>query len=93
VQLLGNFLRDLAWNRERLLQVSFISVRPDSHVGAGVHQLRVDMHFPARMPRGSFEHVRNAQRASNLTYIPFTAISHHAGSADHFEIGDLRQLG
>src|SRR5436190_22590034 len=37
--------------------------------------------------------MRYPKRIANLAHISFTAIFHHAGPADDFEIGDLRQLG
>ncbi len=37
--------------------------------------------------------MRDSQLVPDLAYIPFAAIVHHAGPTDHFQIGDLRQLG
>ena len=37
--------------------------------------------------------MRYAQIITDLTHISFAAIFHHAGPADDFQIGDLRQLG
>ena len=37
--------------------------------------------------------MRHPKRIADLAEISFTAIFHHAGPADDFEIADLRQLG
>ena len=37
--------------------------------------------------------MRHAQLIADLAHISFAAIFHHAGPADDFQIGDLRQLG
>ena len=41
----------------------------------------------------ALQNVRYAQIVTDLSHISFVAIFHHAGPADHFQIGDLRQLG
>ena len=37
--------------------------------------------------------MRDSQLVPDLAHISFAAVVHHAGPADDFEIGDLRQLG
>src|SRR4029453_2811614 len=41
----------------------------------------------------SFQYVGDTQRITDLPQVLFTAILHHAGAADHFEVGHLCQLG
>ncbi len=62
-------------------------------VGARVDQLRIQVNPITAPARASLQHVRHAKCIPNLAHIAFAAVLHHAGSADDFEIGDLRQLG
>src|SRR6266513_873925 len=41
----------------------------------------------------ALKHMRYTQIISDLTEISFAAVIHHAGPADHLEIGDFCQLG
>jgi hypothetical protein len=41
----------------------------------------------------ALQNMRYTQITSDLSHISFVAIFHHAGPADHFQIGDPRQLG
>jgi hypothetical protein len=82
-------LRHLRFNREDVIQVSVVFLRPDACVGASVHQLCIYVHLCARTPHRSFQDVGDAQGIADLLYILFTAILHHAGAADHFEVGDF----
>ena len=40
----------------------------------------------------AFQNMRYTEIVSDLTEISFATVFHHAGPADHLQIGDLRQL-
>src|SRR4029077_9175698 len=53
-QLLRDFLRDLALDRERIFQIAVVLFCPDMRVGARVDQLRVDMQPSACLTDAAF---------------------------------------
>ena len=92
MKLLRDFLRDLALNCKQLVQITIVLVGPDVRVRAGVDQLRIHMKpvgDPADTP---LQNVRYAEIITDLSHIPFVAISHYAGPADDFQVGDFRKL-
>ena len=93
VQSFGDSLRNLALDGEQIIQITVVLLGPNVRVGARVDQLRIQVNPITAPACASFQHVRYAKRIADLAHISFTAIFHHAGPADHFEIGDLRQLG
>ena len=93
VKLLGNFLRDLALDCEQIIQIAVVLFDPDVRVSARVDQLRVQMKMRAGPADAALQNMRYPQLVSDLTQISFAAIFHHAGPADDFQVGDLRQLG
>ena len=93
VQSFGDSLRDLALDREQVIQIAIILLRPDVCVRARINQLRIQVNPITAPARASLQHVRHAKRIADLAHISFATIFHHAGPTDHLEIGDLRQLG
>lgn len=93
MELAGNFLRDLTLNCEQIIQIAVILLDPNVSIRARVDQLRIHVKPCPDLADAALQNVRYAQIITDLADIPFTAIIHHAGSADHFQIGDPRQLG
>ena len=62
-------------------------------VRADVDQVGIDVEPRTGLAYAAFQDVRNSQCMSNLAHVPVAAILHHAGAADHFESGNVRQLG
>ena len=58
--------RDLVLDREDVVELAVVGLRPQVRVGAGADQLRGDPHRVARLAHGAFEHVRHVQRARDL---------------------------
>ena len=93
VQPLGDFLRNLALDRKQVVQIALVLFGPDVRVRARVDQLRIHMKPGTAPANASLQHMRYSQLVADLTHIPLAAIVHHAGPADHLQIGDFRQLG
>ena len=93
MKVLGNFLRDLTLDCKQLIQIAVVFLSPDVRVGARVDQLRVQVNPITAPACASFQHMRHPKRIADLAHISFAAVFHHAGPADDFEVGDLRQLG
>src|SRR6476661_11237090 len=49
--------------------------------------------MPTSSANAALQNVRYPQIISNLTEISFATVLHHAGPANDFQVGDLRQLG
>src|SRR6266568_3764339 len=92
-QSFGDFLRDLALDGEQIVYIAIVLLGPYVGVSACVDQLRVQTKMRAGSADAAFQNMRYSQIISNLTDISFATVLHHAGPADDFKIGDLRQLG
>ncbi len=62
-------------------------------VRAGVDQLHIHVKPGADSPDAALQHMGDSQLVTDLTHILLAAIAHHAGSADHFQVGDFCKLG
>src|SRR5436309_14260637 len=93
VKLLSDFLRNLALDRKQVVQIAIVLFRPDVSVRARVDQLRVHMKPGADSPDAALQHMGDSQLVTDLTHVPLAAIVHHAGPADHLQIGDFCKLG
>ena len=93
MELAGNFLRDLALNCEQIIQIAVVLLHPDVSVSARVDQLRIHVKPCPDPADAALQNMRYAQIIADLSHISFAAIFHHAAPADHFQIGDPRQLG
>src|SRR5581483_8542436 len=93
MKLLGDFLRDLALNREDIFQIAVVLLGPHVRVRARIDQLRIDMEPGSSLAYAALQHMRHTERMANLMCVPVAAILHYTRSADDFEIGNLRQLG
>ena len=93
MKLFSNFLRDLALDRENLAKSVVILLRPDMRVGARVDQLRVQVNLVSVPAHATFQQMGDPKDATNLPRVSHAAVLHDARSADHLEVGDLRQLG
>src|SRR5437867_8299477 len=92
-KLLSDFLRNLALDGKQVVQIAIVLLGPDVRVRAGVDQLRVHVKPGADSPDAALQHMGDSQLVTDLTHILLAAIAHHAGSADHFQVGDFRKLG
>src|SRR6266446_1742072 len=93
VQPLGDSLRNLALDRKQVIQIALVLFGPDMRVRSRVDQLRIYMKPGTAPANTSLQHMRYSQLVTDLPHIPLAAVIHHAGPADDFQIGDLRQLG
>src|SRR4030095_4995039 len=93
MELAGNFLRDLALNCEQIIEIAVVLLHPHMSVSARVDQLRIHVEPCPDPADAAFQKMRYAQINSDLSHISFLAIFHHTAPADHFQIGDPRQLG
>src|SRR6266498_5216801 len=93
MKLLGDFLRDLTLDCEQVIQIAVVLFDPDVGISPRVDQLRVQMKMRTGPADAALQNVRYPQLVTDLTEISFATVIHHAGPADDFEIGDLRQLG
>ena len=74
-------LRDLVLQREDVVQVPVVSIRPDVRVVGGVDQLRRDAHAVAGLADAAFEHVRRLALARNLRHLQVLALEGKRGVA------------
>ena len=58
LELLDHVGRDLVLDREDVVELAVVGLRPQVRVGAGLDQLRRDPHRLARLAHRAFEHVR-----------------------------------
>ena len=86
-------MRDVALHGEQIIQIAVVLLGPDVRVRACIDQLRVQTKMRAGSAHAALQNMPYTEIISDLTEIPFAAVIHHAGLADHLEIGNLRQLG
>ena len=80
---------------EDIGQIAIVGLRPEMRVLARIDQLRADPHFVGRALHAAFDDMRDAELLADLAQIARRAglVLHHARAADHFQIGDLREVG
>src|SRR5206468_10339045 len=78
---------------KQTVQIKFVLVGPDVSIGARVNELRIHMDPRSSFPHASLQHMGDPKGFSDLANVPFASIFHHAGAADYFQVGHLRQLG
>src|SRR5438105_11756157 len=83
MQLLSDFLRDLALDCEHVVQIAVVVFDPDVGISLRVDQLRVQMKMRARPADAALQNVRYPQLVTDLTQISFATVIHHAGPADY----------
>ena len=71
LELLHHVGRDLVLDREDVVELAVVGLRPQVRVGAGLDQLRGDAHRVARLAHRAFQHVRHVQRARDLRDLRF----------------------
>ena len=82
-----------ALERENILHLPIVMLRPDLRVRLRIDELRVDPHAIARDLHAAFEHIRDAEFASDLLHVArLAAVSRHAAAADHFQISHPSQI-
>src|SRR2546427_8186878 len=54
---------------KHVIQIPVVFLRPDTRVGVSVHQLRIDVHLPAKTPHCSLQHVGDTQQIADLAHI------------------------
>src|SRR5439155_20030072 len=93
VQTFDDILRDLDLDHKQVIQIAIVLLGSVVGVGACIDQLRVEAKMCSGSADAALQNVRHPQIISDLTEISFAAVLHHAGPANHFEVGDLCQLG
>src|SRR5262245_48361855 len=77
-----------------ILEVTVVVLGPAMRPHAGIDQLRGNSDAVAAAPYAAFQHVADAQFASDLTHVYCSALVLEAGIArDHKELREPRQLG
>ena len=66
LELLDHVRRDLVLDREDVVELAVVGLRPQVRVGAGLDQLRRDPHRVAGLAHRAFQHMRHVQRARDL---------------------------
>ena len=95
MQLLSDRFGDFALNREGISQIASIRLGPKMRIVASVDQLRVHSHLIRNPLDTAFQHVGNAERLTDLAQVTRGRglVLVYAGAADHFQVGDLGQIG
>ena len=93
MQLLGDFLRDLALDCEHVVQIAVILFDPHMGISPRIDQLRIQMKMCAGPADAALQNVRYPQLVTDLAHISFAAVLHDTRPADDFQVSDLRQLG
>ena len=95
LQLVGNRSRDVCLNCKDIVKRSIITFRPQMPVTPRINQLRSDANTVAGRLYASFYNVRYAELVCDFPQVSLHAclVLHDGRAADHFQIGDLRQIG
>ena len=92
LELLDHVGRDLVLDREDVVELAVVGLRPQVRVGAGLDQLRRDPHRVARLAHRAFQHVRHVQRARDLRDPDLLAFERERrGARRHLQLRNLRQ--
>src|SRR6267154_3195657 len=87
-------LRELALEREDILQFAVVLLRPNLGVRLGVDELGVNPHAVARNLHASLQHVRNAQVAPDLLHVSIlTPVDCDTTAADDLQISHFAEIG
>src|SRR4030095_6299208 len=89
----SNLLCNLTLDCKQIIQIAVVFLGPDVGVGARIDQLHIQVNAITAPACASFQQVRHAKPIADLATISLATIFHHAGSAEDFEIGYLRELG
>src|SRR5215470_16171104 len=92
---LSDFSRELALDCKYVIQIAIVFFRPHERASTSVYQsgLEVETGTSAITGHSTLQDVRNSKGLTNFRNIPFSAILHYAGVADHPEIADAREFG
>src|SRR5215469_7873432 len=93
VKLARDFLSDLTLDSEDIFQIAIVFFRPHVRVGSGIDQLDIYVKPGSGFAQAPFQYVGYTQGIADVACVVLVAISHHAGTADDFQIRNLRQLG
>ena len=92
LELLDHVGGDLVLDREDVVELAVVGLRPKVRVGAGLDQLRRDPHRVARLAHRAFEHVRHVQRPRDLRNRNLLALERERRRARrHLQLRNLRQ--
>jgi hypothetical protein len=80
-QRLDDGLRDLVLQREDVVQVPIVALRPDVPVGGAVDELRGYPHAAACLAYAALEHVADPEFASDLRHVDVAALVHERAVA------------
>jgi len=94
LQCADNRLRNLVLEREDVVQVAIVALRPDMAAGGAVDQLRGDPHPAARLAHAAFDNVADLELARDLRNVHVLALEHEGGVArGDPERGHLGEIG
>jgi hypothetical protein len=93
LKLVCNCLRDLALDRENIINRAIVVLRPDVSASAGVDQLGIQPNSASVPAHASFQNVRDTKGLTDLARVARATIWHDTRPANHLEIGDVGQLG
>jgi hypothetical protein len=91
-ELLHYVRRDLVLDREDVVELAVVGLRPQVRVGPGADQLRRDTHRVAGLAHRAFEHIGNVQRARDLRDAGLLALERERRRARrHLQLRNLRE--
>ena len=95
LQLLGNGFGDLALDGKDIGQIAIVGLRPEMRIVTRIDELRVNANLARGALHAALQHMRDAELLRDLAQIARALVAklHDARAADHFQIGDLRQIG
>ena len=78
LQRIGNFVSEIALDRENVGHIAVVIVGPDVLIGVGIDQLHVDAHLVSRAAHASLENIGNTERLADFTKVRRPAsVLHH----------------
>jgi hypothetical protein len=93
-QCLGDVARDRVLQREDILELAVVAVRPDVRAGRCVEELRVDADALALAAYAAFENIAGVQRLADVANVACLALVLECGIArDHEQAADLGEVG
>src|SRR5438128_1894185 len=86
LKLVGDFLGNLALNRENIGKIAIIGLRPKMRIGAGVNELRHYSDAVSRALNTSFQHMGHAELLPNFEQVPWVAalVEYDRSATDDF---------
>ena len=94
LQLLSDCFCDFALDSEHIGKVACVGLRPEMRVVPSIDQLRINSNLVCDALDAPFQYMRDSERPADVLQIPGRRILvlRYTRPADHFQVGDLRQI-